>query len=216
MRWPWPAYLYKKTKVIMDYQGLLVGLGNPGPKYHGTRHNMGFSLIDYLLERCQDHGRMEELSGAKFKCELWRAKFSPSEPWWLFAKPQTFMNLSGVSVQPLLAWHKLQPKDLLVLHDELDIAAGQLRFKFGGGNAGHNGLKSITQQLGTPDFYRLRLGIGRPSSPEQGDVATFVLARPKEDEANKLEEVLPKAAEVLDVFFNEGLKPATSHALSFK
>ncbi len=200
----------------MNYEGLLAGLGNPGSKYHDTRHNMGFLLIDYLLERCQHHGRVEELSGGKFKCQLWRAQMGPQEPWWLFAKPQTFMNLSGVSIQPLLAWHKLQAKNLLVLHDELDIAPGQLRFKFGGGNAGHNGLKSITQQLGTPDFFRLRLGIGRPTSPEQGDVASFVLARPKDEEAKKLEDALPKAVEVLEVFFQEGLKAATSHALSCK
>ncbi len=200
----------------MEYQGLLAGLGNPGPKYHGTRHNMGFMHIDYLLELCQQTGRVEELSGAKFKCELWRAKFNLTEPWWLFAKPLTFMNVSGVCVQPLLAWHKLQAKDLIVIHDELDIAVGQLRFKFGGGNAGHNGLKSITQQLGTPDFYRLRLGIGRPTSPEQGDISTFVLARPKDEEAEKLDSVFSKATEVLHVFTKEGLKPATSHALSFK
>ena len=76
--------------------------------------------------------------------------------------PQTFMNLSGQCVQPLLAWHKIRPDQLVVVHDELDIPAGELRFKKGGGNAGHNGLKSITQLLGTPDFYRLRIGIGRP------------------------------------------------------
>ncbi len=198
----------------MQYKGLIVGLGNPGNQYTQTRHNMGFMLVDYLLDSAAHKGRMEELSGGKFKCELWRATLNASNDWWLFAKPQTFMNLSGQSVQPLLAWHKLAAKDLIVLHDELDIAAGQLRFKFGGGNAGHNGLKSITQSLGTPDFYRLRLGIGRPTLPEHGDVSSFVLSRPKGDEQEKLESAFPKGAEVLDVFLHEGLKVATKHAQS--
>ncbi len=200
----------------MDYDYLIVGLGNPGTKYNGTRHNMGFMFVDYYLEYCTHKGRAEELSGAKFKCELWRVKENMQSPWRLLAKPQTFMNLSGDSVQPLLAWHKLTPEDLIVVHDELDIAPGQLRFKFGGGNAGHNGLKSITQRLGTADFYRLRLGIGRPSAPEDGDVSNFVLSWPKDKEKECLENTFPKATEVLDVFDNEGLKPATKHALSFK
>ncbi len=200
----------------MQYKGLIVGLGNPGNQYTDTRHNMGFMLVDYLLERAAQRGRHEELNGSKFKCELYRASLDNSGDWWLFAKPQTYMNLSGQSVQPLLAWHKLTPKDLVVLHDELDIKPGQLRFKFGGGNAGHNGLKSITQSLGTPDFYRLRLGIGRPTQPEHGDVSSFVLARPKGEEKENLENSLPRAWEVLDVFVEEGLKAATAHALSFK
>ncbi len=199
----------------MQYKGLIVGLGNPGNQYTETRHNMGFQLVDFLLEQAARTGRCEELSGGKFKCQLFRATLEGND-WWLFAKPQTYMNLSGQSVQPLLAWHKLQAKDLIVLHDELDIAPGCIRFKFGGGNAGHNGLKSITQHLGTPDFYRLRLGIGRPTLPEHGDVAAYVLARPKGDEKTTLENVMPKGAEVLDVFLHEGLKAATSHALSIK
>ncbi len=200
----------------MQYKGLIVGLGNPGNQYTDTRHNMGFMLIDHLLELAAHKGRKDELSGAKFKCELWRGSIDNSGDLWLFAKPQTFMNLSGQSVQPLLAWHKLEAKNLIVIHDELDIPAGQLRFKFGGGNAGHNGLKSITQSLGSPDFYRLRMGIGRPTLPEHGDVSSYVLSRPKGDEKNIIEASFPKATEVLDVFLHEGLKAATTHALSLK
>ncbi len=200
----------------MQYKGLIVGLGNPGAKYQDTRHNMGFMLIDHLLERAAHGGRMESLSGNKFQCELWRASVDDSGAWWLLAKPLTFMNLSGQSVQPLLAWHKLNAKDLIVLHDELDIRPGQLRFKFGGGNAGHNGLKSISQSLGTPDFYRLRMGIGRPTLPEHGDVSSYVLARPKAEEKEALEKCLPYSVEVLNVFLDEGLKAATAHALSIK
>ncbi len=200
----------------MQYKGLIVGLGNPGNQYTDTRHNMGFMLVDHLLERASYHGRQESMNGSKFKCDLWRASLDKSGDWWLFAKPLTFMNLSGQSVQPLLAWHKLQAKDLIVLHDELDIKPGQIRFKCGGGNAGHNGLKSITQSLGTPDFYRLRMGIGRPTLPEHGDVASYVLARAKGEEKDCLEASLPNAVEVLNIFVEEGLKAATSHALSIK
>ena len=151
----------------MEYTGVLVGLGNPGPRYEGTRHNCGFALVSALLELADKEGGLSSLNGGKFSCELWRVRLSQLNGTWLAAMPQTFMNLSGQCVQPLLAWHKLKPEQLVVAHDELDIPAGELRFKRGGGNAGHNGLKSITELLGTPDFYRLRLGIGRP--PHKGD-----------------------------------------------
>ncbi len=200
----------------MQYKNVFVGLGNPGPKFHNTRHNMGFMLIDYLLEKAQEQGQIEELAAGKFKCQLWRVKLNNNMPWLLFVKPQTFMNLSGLCVQPLLAWHKLTASDLIVLHDELDIGVGQLRFKFGGGNAGHNGLKSINQQLGTPDFYRLRLGIGRPANAEHMDISSYVLTRPSLDEQSGVDSVFPKACEVLDVFMMEGLKAATAHALAFR
>ena len=116
------------------------------------------------------------------------------------------MNLSGQCVQPLLAWHKLKPLDLVVVHDELDIPAGELRFKLGGGNAGHNGLKSITELLGTPDFYRLRMGIGRP--PHKGDVTNWVLGRPDGENAKNIENSMPHAAETLFAFADKGLDSA--------
>ena len=145
----------------MDYRGVLVGLGNPGPKYDGTRHNTGFLLLDRLLDMAHLDGSVSEQNGKRFDCELWRVQLEALGGTWLVAKPLTYMNLSGQCVQPLLAWHKMSPRDLVVVHDELDLPPGALRFKFGGGNAGHNGLKSITERLGTPDFYRLRLGIGQ-------------------------------------------------------
>lgn len=195
----------------MDYRGLLVGLGNPGRQYEGTRHNMGFALVDALLEVALRKGRVESLSGGKFTCELWRCTLGNSKAWWLAAKPHTYMNGSGASVQPLLAWHRLTPDGLVVLHDELDIAPGCLRFKFGGGNAGHNGLQSITQHLGTQDFYRLRLGIGRP--PFKGDVTHWVLGRPGAEEVALLRQVLPEAIEVLGIFSEKGGKAATGYAM---
>ena len=191
----------------MDYEGLLAGLGNPGQRYAGTRHNFGFALADALLDKARQDGQAEALNGGKFSCELWRGRLPQLGGWWLVAKPQTFMNCSGQSVQPLLAWHRLPPEVLVVAHDELDIPAGQLRFKRGGGNAGHNGLKSITEQLGTPDFYRLRLGIGRP--PHQGEVTNWVLGRPDAADAARMSTALPLALDVLCAFAAKGLEAAT-------
>ena len=195
----------------MEYHGLLTGLGNPGRQYEGTRHNLGFELIDAILGHAQRNGRVESLSGGKFKCELWRCTLGSGKGCWLAAKPQTYMNCSGESVQPLLAWHKLTPAHLVVLHDELDIAPGCLRFKTGGGNAGHNGLKSITQHLGTPDFHRLRMGIGRP--PFKGDVTNWVLGRPTPEERAATEAMLPEALRALEIFAAQGAKEAAAYAL---
>ncbi len=201
----------------MDYKGILVGLGNPGKQYIGTRHNLGFALIDHILHMAEIHGRMESLSGNKFSCELWRCTLGNEKGWWLAAKPTTFMNLSGQCVQPLLAWHKLQPAHLIVLHDELDLAPGLLRFKTGGGNAGHNGLKSITQQLGTPEFHRLRLGIGRPPRAETGgDVSGWVLSKPQEQDLKAMNACLDHAMTALDIFAKEGTKAAASFALTVR
>lgn len=194
----------------MDYNGVLVGLGNPGARYEGTRHNCGFALVDALVDFGRRHGVVDEMNGGKFACQLWRVRLPRLGGSWLAAKPQTFMNLSGQCVQPLLAWHKLKPQDLVVAHDELDISPGELRFKFGGGNAGHNGLKSITELLGTPDFYRLRMGIGRP--PHKGDVTNWVLGRPQGEDAENLERSLPTALDVLFTFAEKGLDSAVRTA----
>ncbi len=201
----------------MEYKGILVGLGNPGPKYVGTRHNLGFALVDYILDNVG--AQVESMSGSKFKCELWRCRLFDDAPqisgWWLLAKPLTFMNLSGECVQPLLAWHKLKPANLVVLHDELDIKVGELRFKTGGGNAGHNGLKSINQHLGTPDFHRLRLGIGRPEHQMQ-DVSSWVLSTPCKEQAPLFEQAIRNSIKVLHSFYLDDTKTASKVALSLK
>ncbi len=198
----------------MEYNGIVVGLGNPGPRYQGTRHNCGFALVSALVREAEREGQVTECKGGKFSCELWRLRLPRLQGTWLAAKPLTFMNLSGQCVQPLLAWHKLTPNQLLVAHDELDIPAGELRFKLGGGNAGHNGLKSITELLGTPDFYRLRIGIGRPQ--HKGDVLTWVLGRPDAEDAEHLREAMPKALETLFVFASKGLEAAMRQARGAK
>ena len=168
---------------------------------------MGFLFVDELLREAKN---VSSMSGDKFRCELWKAALPGSPDQWLIAKPQTFMNLSGECVQPLAAWHRLLPENILVVHDELDIAPGRMKFKKGGGNAGHNGLKSITQRLGTPDFYRLRLGIGR--SPHGGeDTVNWVLGRLSPEAQDAFRKQLPAALEVVRLFA-EGNIPAATHA----
>ena len=186
---------YRKDKMMY----LIAGLGNPTREYDKTRHNVGFSVIDVLADKYNI-----DVSDRKHKALCGRGVIEGEKV--LLLKPQTFMNLSGQCVQPLLAWHKIRPDQLVVVHDELDIPAGELRFKKGGGNAGHNGLKSITQLLGTPDFYRLRIGIGRP--PQKGDVINWVLGRPGSEDADKIRTATDKALEVLEIFAKKGLEAA--------
>ncbi|WP_394849292.1 aminoacyl-tRNA hydrolase [Pendulispora brunnea] len=143
---------------------LVVGLGNPGKKYAETRHNIGFMVADEIHRQ----GSFPE----------WREKFSgvfTKGTHNALLKPQTFMNLSGDSVQPCAAFLKAEPAEIIVIHDELDLPWGDVRLKFGGGHAGHNGLRSIIGRLGTPDFVRVRVGIGRPPPDFRGDVADYVL-----------------------------------------
>lgn len=195
----------------MAVAGLIVGLGNPGRQYDATRHNMGFMFVDELLREARN---VSSQSGDKFRCELWKATLPGSPDPWLIAKPQTFMNLSGESVQPLAAWHRLLPENILVVHDELDIAPGRMKFKKGGGNAGHNGLKSITQCLGTPDFYRLRLGIGR-SPYGNADTVNWVLGHPAPEAMEAFRRQLPAAFDVVRFFAEGNIQEATHTANSY-
>ena len=197
----------------MQYKGVLVGLGNPGAEYARTRHNAGFALVQALLDLAGREGDLASMNGGKFNCELWRVSLPALGGQWLCAMPQTYMNDSGRSVQPLLAWHKLSAEQLVVDHDEMDIPVGQLRFKRGGGNAGHNGLKSITQMLGTPDFYRLRIVIGHPV--HKGDVLNWVLGRPDAHDRDVLEATMPAALDVLGLFVRRGLAEAVASARAY-
>lgn len=194
----------------MEYEGMIVGLGNPGKRYDGTRHNCGFMLADKLLELAQDTGEAEELNGKKFNSRLWRLRLPQLPGNWLLAKPQTFMNDSGAAVRPLLSWHNLKAAQMVVAQDELDIPPGELRFKFGGGLAGHNGLRSIVQHIGTEDFYRLRIGIGKPI--QKSDMLDWVLGRPAPRDAEKIKNILPKAVETLFVFAADGAHEAEVYA----
>jgi len=186
----------------MDLRGLIVGLGNPGSQYVGTRHNIGFMVVQALLAEIErGNGRMaESLSGGKFNSLLWRSELPGGQ--WLIAMPQTFMNLSGDAVQPIAAWYKLRPEQILVIHDELDLEPGRLKMKKGGGAAGHNGIKSIQQRLGSPDFYRLRVGVGKPLERDQ--VIQWVLGRFFGPDRDAIAACIPSAVDTVIRFSADG------------
>lgn len=172
---------------------LIVGLGNPGDEYRHTRHNVGFDFIDRLAA-----ARGVRLTQqARFFGETGRIGTPAGDVWLL--KPSTYMNLSGQAVQPLAAYYKLTPEEILVVHDELDLVPGTIRLKFGGGAAGHNGLKDITQRLGTSDFWRLRVGIGHPRSLCPGmAVVDWVLGRPSAEQSDGIGLCLEGALKAID------------------
>ena len=152
---------------------LAVGLGNPGPAFASHRHNIGYRVADELVRRT--NARLRVVRG--MRAEVAETRLGPpggDGPRLIVAKSRTFMNESGWAVARLLAYYKLEPSQMIVVHDELDIDPGQLRVKFGGGDNGHNGLKSIRTALGTGDFYRVRVGVGRP--PGRQDPADFLLS----------------------------------------
>jgi peptidyl-tRNA hydrolase, PTH1 family len=148
---------------------LIAGLGNPGAEYADTRHNAGFRFLERLIDAPLDTLRLE----SKFAGRAARRPVAGREVWLL--APGTFMNHSGEAVAKLARFYKIPPAEILVVHDELDLAPGTVRLKFGGGPGGHNGLSDIIAQLGTPDFLRLRIGIGRPASSAQ--TVSYVLKR---------------------------------------
>ena len=148
---------------------LIVGLGNPGREYEGTRHNAGFLVVDELCRQARLPDFKEKFSGVWTKGEAFGHPVA-------VLKPMTFMNLSGDSVQPAAAFLKVPPSDIIVVHDELDLAWNDVRVKVGGGHAGHNGLRSMIQRLGTPEFVRVRVGIGKPPAGFGGDTAAWVLS----------------------------------------
>jgi peptidyl-tRNA hydrolase, PTH1 family len=168
---------------------LLVGLGNPGPEYDDTRHNAGFWWIDAvarelkvtLVPERSYHGLMARTT-------------VKGETLWLL-EPQTFMNLSGKSVGALARFFKIQPQEILVAHDELDIAPGEAKLKLGGSHAGHNGLRDIHAQLGTADYWRLRIGVGHPGV--KSEVVSWVLKKPMADHRNAIEDSIARSVKAL-------------------
>ena len=175
---------------------LIVGLGNPGDQYRTTRHNMGFQYLDRVAE--QYGARF--LPEAKFFGETTRISTKAGDVRLL--KPTTFMNLSGSAVQAVASYYKIKPEEILVVHDELDLHPGTMRLKLGGGNAGHNGLKDITAKLSTPNFWRLRVGIGHPRGTSRKNtqntgttMASEVLERERLEEERRIAERLAAAAE---------------------
>lgn len=184
---------------MADERWIIAGLGNPGPEYAGTRHNAGAMVLALLAERV----------GARFKAHRTRNGIAEGrlsgQPVTL-ARPQSYMNLSGGPVAALAAFYKLSPERVVVIHDELDVPFGGVRLKLGGGDNGHNGLRSITASLGTRDYYRVRVGIGRP--PGRMDPAAFVLKDFSPVERKELPFALDRAADAAAALITVGLVEA--------
>ncbi len=171
---------------------LLVGLGNPGPEYEHTRHNAGFWWIDEVARKL----RASLVPERSYHGLVARINRSGGEPLWLL-EPMTFMNLSGKSVASLARFFKITAAEIVVAHDELDLQPGQARLKLGGSAAGHNGLKDIHAQLGTQDFWRLRLGIGHPGV--KTEVPNYVLKKPSPEHRSGIEQAIERSLESLDL-----------------
>lgn len=179
---------------------LIVGLGNPGPKYLWTRHNAGFIVLDRFAALAGITLTRKSFSGLCGEVEFKGNRL-------LLLKPQTFMNLSGRSVAEAIRFHKLTPADTIIIHDDLDISFGQIKCKADGGHGGHNGLRSLHQELGSGGYNRLRVGIGRPS---HGDMADYVLSNFSKDELIALPQLVDGIVDALDMMITEGLPKTMS------
>jgi PTH1 family peptidyl-tRNA hydrolase len=187
------------TTVADEGPWLVIGLGNPGPQYAGNRHNAGFMVLDLLAAR----------AGAKFKSHKAHAEVIESRlagERAVLAKPRTFMNTSGGPGAALRDFFKAPVERIIVVHDELDLAPGALRLKLGGSDNGHNGLKSLRQSLGSGEFYRVRVGVGRP--PGRQDPADFVLRDFSAAERKDLGVQLERAADAVEALIGQGLAAA--------
>ena len=177
---------------------LIVGLGNPGKEYDLTRHNVGFEVLDRFVSK---HTEMQDWINKKdLKCHLSQGQFGDTRVY--VVKPTTFMNLSGEAVQAVMNFYKIAPDFITVIHDELDIKFGQIRLRVGGGSAGHNGIKSVTQHI-TEQYGRIRVGIG-PKTPEQIDSADFVLQKFSPEEQDQLNNLAKETGAILTEFIYSG------------
>jgi PTH1 family peptidyl-tRNA hydrolase len=168
---------------------LLTGLGNPGKKYEHTRHNLGFLFLDYLAKKYQAPITQKKFEGLYSQVQIGSEKF-------ILHKPQTMMNLSGHSVAPMLNFFKIEIQNLMIVHDDLDMEFGKVRYRDSGRSAGHNGLKSIFETLGTENIKRLKIGIGRPLNPEMS-VSNYVLEHLFPEELKRLPEIFAQVEKVI-------------------
>ena len=180
---------------------LFVGLGNPGPEYEATRHNAGFWWIDALSSELKAPLSLDK----NYHGQVARTTVNGQTVWLL--KPLTFMNLSGKSVAALARFFKVQPAEVLVAHDELDIVPGQVKLKFGGSHAGHNGLRDIHGQLGSPDYWRLRIGVGHPGV--KAEVINWVLKKPSQEHRVAIEECIERSLKAVPALLKGEMDKAT-------
>jgi PTH1 family peptidyl-tRNA hydrolase len=183
---------------------LIVGLGNLGQKYRLNRHNIGFLLVDFWVESLRD-------SNPRWKSDHQseNALFDWQGERICVAKPQTYMNLSGEAVQSLMAFYKIPKEKLIVIHDEIDQPFSAFKIHKNRGHAGHNGIRNISQLLGSNDYARLRLGVGRPLEPQMS-VADFVLQNFSKDELSQMPSFLEKSCKALEMMIKEGVEKAAS------
>ena len=182
---------------------LVVGLGNPGPAYAGHRHNVGYLVVDVLAERMGSSLRAHK-SGRAEVVEGRLGALGPDTPRVVLARARSYMNESGGPVSTLATFYKVDPERIIAVHDELDIPFGALRTKLGGGDNGHNGLRSMRSSLGTGDFYRVRVGVGRP--PGRQDPADFVLSNFSSAERKELDMNVVEAADAVESLITDGLE----------
>ncbi|GBE64630.1 peptidyl-tRNA hydrolase [Mycobacterium sp. MFM001] len=179
---------------------LVVGLGNPGSNYAATRHNLGFMVADLLAARLGSKFKAHKRSGA----EVVSGRLGGRSV--VLAKPRSYMNESGRQVGPLAKFYSVPAADVVVIHDDLDLDFGRVRLKIGGGEGGHNGLRSVAASLGTKDFQRVRIGIGRP--PGRKDPAAFVLENFAAAERKEVPAICEQAADATELLIELGLEPA--------
>jgi PTH1 family peptidyl-tRNA hydrolase len=180
---------------------LFVGLGNPGSEYEATRHNAGFWWVDALARELKLSLAMDK----GYHGLVARGNVDGRTVWLL--EPQTFMNLSGRSVAALARFYKIAPQEILIIHDELDIVPGEAKLKFGGGHAGHNGLRDIHAQLGTGDYWRLRIGIGHPGV--KSEVVNWVLKKPAPEQREAIEACIARTLKAAPAFIAGEMDKAT-------
>jgi PTH1 family peptidyl-tRNA hydrolase len=173
---------------------LIIGLGNPGAQYSQTRHNIGFIVVDQFVRDLKTDWK---LWGPGKNSDLAQSQIGSEKI--IILKPLTYMNLSGQSASAVASFFKIPPDEICVLHDDLDIPFGEVRLKVGGGDGGHNGLKSLTQQLGTPKYSRIRLGIGRPPHPQM-DTADFVLSPFSNSDWSTVDSMVDKSLQAVRAF----------------
>lgn len=196
------------NKGLESHMWLIAGLGNPGRRYENTRHNVGFRVIDELQRRHMQSGYQSKFGGEAVTGLIHNTRV-------LLIKPMEFMNKSGFAIQRASQFHDVSAEEILVIHDELDLPPARLRLKSGGGHGGNNGLRSIVDQLGTKDFLRIRLGIGKPEKangdPGEGSGANYVLSKFPADQERDIDETVKRAADAAEDILANGMAAAMNN-----
>ena len=187
--------LFRRGETASTLDLLIAGLGNPGREHERDRHNVGWMVVDELARRHEGSFK------SKFSGRLAETRIGESRV--ALLEPETYMNESGRSIAAAARYFKVSPDELLVVHDDVDLDVGRLQARLGGGLAGHNGLRSIAQSLGTPEFLRLRIGVGRPGRGDPRDIADYVLSRFEPDE--DAEGIISSSADAVEMLLSEGL-----------